>query len=92
MAWHQFFIVGGLSFSCEMDKCTLSILNGVEDELPIGESKWVVVNQDKDDLDKSCSIIQGYLPRAKFYPIHKGLKEWVDTGLAELVDIGILSG
>lgn len=91
IAWRQFFVVAGLSFRCEMDKFTLSILNSVEDYMPVGESYWIVVNPDQEELDESSSIIQGYLPRAKFYRIKKDLKEWIDCGLPELAEVGIIN-
>jgi len=91
IAWRQFFIVVGLSFRCEMDKFTLSILNTVEDDLPIGESCWIVVNPNETELKDTMSIIQGYLPRAKFYPIEKGLNDWINSGLTELAKVGIIN-
>jgi len=92
IAWQKYFVIVGVSFSCEMDKYTLAILNSVEDYLPIGESYWIAVNPDQKELDNSLRIIQGYLPRAKFYAIKKDFKEWVSSGLAELISItGVLS-
>ena len=91
IAWRQYFIVVGLSFRCEMDKFTLSILNHVEDNLPIGESYWIVVNPNEAELKETMSIIQGYLPRAKFLPVEKGLNDWISSGMNELSKVGIIN-
>jgi hypothetical protein len=88
MTWGQYFIVIGMSFECEMDRFLLASLKRVEDDLPIGNSIWLVLNPDKEALDKSTSRIQSALPRSKVYIADKKLEEWIDEGMDALRDIG----
>ncbi|BBO79654.1 hypothetical protein DSCO28_02200 [Desulfosarcina ovata subsp. sediminis] len=88
MTWGQFFIVIGMSFECEMDRFLLASLKRVEDNLPIGNSIWLVLNPDKEALDKSTYRIQSALPRSKVYITDKKLEEWIDEGMDALRDIG----
>lgn len=91
ISWQQFFIVVGVSFACEMDKYTLSMLQSVEDDLPIGESYWIILNPKEEQLNETARIIQGYLPRAKFYLIKEEFGKWVESGLPELTKTGIFN-
>lgn len=84
MVWHRAFVVVGMSFECETDKFLLNALSRVEDDLPIGESSWVIVNPDRTALQLSCSRIAAVLPRATVKSIPVTLQEWVGRGLPEL--------
>ena len=55
MMWNQTFVVVGMSFECQTDKFLLTALGRVQDDLPIGESQWLVVNPDPAALTASCS-------------------------------------
>lgn len=82
--WDRAFVVVGMSFECETDKFLLTALNRVEDDLPIGESNWVVVNPDANALQKSCAHITLALPRATVQAIPATLDQWVHDGLREV--------
>ena len=87
MIWGTFFVVVGMSFECEMDRFLLASLNMVEDDLPIGNSVWLVLNSDKDVLEISSSRITSALPRAKVFIAPKHFEEWIDDGMVALKDI-----
>ena len=84
MIWNRTFVVVGMSFECQTDKFLLSALGCVEDDLPIGESQWVVVNPDRATLTASCSRLQQVMPRADVKGISTTLAEWLDAGVPEL--------
>ena len=88
MIWDTFFIVVGMSFECEMDRFLLASLNKVEDDLPIGNSLWLVLNPDKEALQISSSRIASALPRSKVFVAPKRFEEWIDDGMIVLKDIG----
>jgi len=88
MVWDTRFVVVGMSFECEMDRFLLGSINRVEDDLPIGNSAWLVLNPDKAVLDISSSRIATALPRSKVYTKAIGFNEWLDEGMVPLVELG----
>lgn len=76
MIWHQTFVVVGMSFECESDKFLLHVLNRVQDDLPIGESHWTLINPDQVVLARAASRIQAALPRAKIECVCATLDDW----------------
>jgi hypothetical protein len=82
--WSQIFVVVGMSFECEVDKYLLSALNRVEDDLPIGESYWIVLNPDINALSASCERLRLALPRSKVIGNAKTFSAWLDMGMPEL--------
>jgi len=91
MTWGQVFVVIGMSFECEMDQYLLTSLNHVEDNLPIGESSWLIVNPNIDVLKKSSEAIKAALPRANIYTLNIKFDQWVNNKLPELQSEGILN-
>ena len=89
--WDRTFVVVGMSFECEMDKFLLSSLGRVQDDLPIGESEWFVINPDGKSLNKSCSHIQSALPHAKIHRLQFSFDQWLERKLQELQSHGVLS-
>ena len=89
--WDQTFVLVGMSFECETDRFLLHALGQVEDDLPIGESSWVVVNPDPIVLGHSCQRLQEALPRALVKPVRATLSEWLENGPEELRHWGILA-
>lgn len=88
--WSQTFVVVGMSFECEVDKYLLSALKRVEDELPIGESFWVVLNPNADALSTTCARLQAALPRAKIVSRASTFRAWLNAQLPELQSHGAL--
>ena len=88
--WDRAFAVVGMSFECETDKFLLSALNRAEDDLPIGESIWVVVNGNRKALDASCARIAKALPRATVKGIDTDFDKWLRCGMMELQDCGAI--
>ena len=88
--WNTNFLLIGMSFECEIDRFLLQALGKVEDDLPIGESSWIVVNPDKIALDKTCERIKKALPRVLIVPVCATLDEWLRSNLQELSEWGIL--
>ncbi len=90
MQWDRTFVIAGMSFECDTDKFLLSALNRVEDDLPIGESIWIVVNRNPRALELSGSRIARALPRANIKCVCASFGEWVDGGLQELQECGAI--
>jgi hypothetical protein len=91
MMWDRMFVVVGMSFECEIDKFLLSSLSSVEDELPIGESDWIVVNPDLAALKASCARINSALPHATVRGVHTKFASWLDGKLPELQAYGVIA-
>ena len=91
MIWQRYFIVVGMSFECPTDRFLLDELGSVENQLPIGESNWIILNPDEDALDAVCNRIQAVLPAAKIFPVEIKFEEWLSDGISQLVDWGVVS-
>jgi hypothetical protein len=68
MIWETTFVVVGMSFECATDKFLLYHLNRVEDDLPIGESRWIIVNPDPGTLAAASARIEAALPLSNSLP------------------------
>ncbi len=91
MIWGQFFVVVGMSFECRIDKFLLTMLNKVEDDLPIGESTWLLINPDEMSLEQSALRIQSALPSAIIHKIPYKFDDWINSRMPQLQDAGVLS-
>ncbi|MDY7577561.1 hypothetical protein RGU70_04400 [Herbaspirillum sp. RTI4] len=72
------FVVAGMSFECETDKFLMQALGKVKDDLPIGDSTWLVINNNSVDLTKACIAISTSLPHSNVIPVQSGFSEWQD--------------
>ena len=86
--WSQTFVVVGMTFECQVDKYLLSALNRIEDDLPIGESLWIVLDPDPDALLATCDQLQIALPRAKIVGSVTTFRAWLDDQAPELQSSG----
>ena len=89
--WSRMFVVVGMSFECEVDKYLLSKLKQVEDDLPIGESQWVVVNPNAAALAATCARLQAALPGAKITSTESTLRAWIHAQVPELQACGAIA-
>jgi hypothetical protein len=80
-----------MSFECDVDKYLLSALQRVEDDLPIGESYWIVVNPSADALSATCERLQAALPRAKIVGNASAFGAWLRARVPELVARGAIA-
>lgn len=90
IVWSRHIIMVGMSFECRVDKGLLGALSGVSDDLPIGESKWVIVNPRHQDLIIATDRVRKALPDARIQPVAMDFREWVRLGLPELRAWGVL--
>jgi hypothetical protein len=90
MIWERTFVVVGMSFECATDQFLLRSLNRVQDDLPIGESDWIVINPDRPALDSASDQIGLALPAARVVRVCKKFEEWLETQCLELGANGII--
>ena len=91
MAWDCHFVVVGMSFECQGDKYILRWLSCIEDDLPVGQSTWLVLNPDPIALAASLNGIQSALPRACVRGSTLTLEDWIASGLDPLAQFGVLT-
>lgn len=91
LIWNRTFVVVGMSFECEVDKFLLSALRRVEDDLPVGESRWLVVNPNAQALAASSSRLKAALPRAKIVEVPMEFGAWLQAKLPELQACGAIA-
>jgi hypothetical protein len=89
--WNRTFVVIGMSFECEVDKFILKSLARVQDDLPIGESEWIIVNPDAATLATSCERIQRALPRSSVHAVAATLRTWLNAKTPELQACGSIT-
>jgi hypothetical protein len=86
--WNQTFVVVGVSFECDGDRTLLRWLNRVEDEMPVGESRWIIVNPDVNALAATAKRIHEALPGASIHAVPSTFREWLNNKVPELQAIG----
>lgn len=90
MIWQKVIIVAGISFRCPTDRGFLDALKNVEDDLPVGESKWIVVNRNLDELELMKSLLKNKFPRCQVIPVHQDFGSWVSQGCLHLKGQGVI--
>jgi hypothetical protein len=91
LIWQKYFIVIGMSFSCKMDRSFLAAIHSVQDDLPIGESTWLILNRSQSDLDAIASYIYSALPRAHISILETDFSAWANGPMKELQALGVLN-
>lgn len=89
--WNTTFVMVGISFECEVDKFILTSLNRVQDDLPIGDSTWILINPNSSALRDSSVRIQAALPCAKLITVKSTFGKWLSLGMPELACLGIVA-
>ncbi len=92
MIWQGLFVVVGMSFDCEMDKSLLCAFNSVEDNMPIGESHWIIVNRNAQSLEAVSSHTCSTMPRSTVEKVAVSIEGWIAEGMPQLKCLGVLSG
>lgn len=85
------FVIVGMSFECEADKFLLRSLSRVQDDLPIGESEWIVINRNGNTLAGVKDRIQTALPHSTVRTVPTTLRTWLDANAPELQASGVLA-
>ena len=90
MIWDDSFVVVGMSFECQIDKGLLGAFRRVEDEMPVGESRWLIVNSNLMALETVTQNIHSALPRSKIKTVQSRFESWVDSEMQELKEMGVI--
>ena len=79
-------LVVGMSFECRPDRFLLRCLNQIQDDVPVGESSWMILNADASGLERVRGLIQECLPGAAIRTRGFSFSQWLDTGIPEVFD------
>jgi len=85
LLWSTLVVIVGMSFECDTDKGFLAALSAHEDNIPMGEALFVVVDPDKKTLDNIGGKLSKCFPNASQYLVNSGFLEWVNSEMPELV-------
>jgi len=91
MIWERNFVAVGMSFECETDRFLLQSLHSAQNDMPIGESSWIIVNPDPAALDRSAERIQEALPSCEVHRRYQTFSHWLTSGLPELASLGVFT-
>lgn len=86
--WSRIFVVVGMSFECEADKYLLGALMRIEDDLPIGESVWLVLNPNQSALSATCNRLKAALPRGTIIGKATEFDAWLKSNMPDLQKYG----
>lgn len=78
-------VVVGMSFECDMDRGLLATLRHHEDNVPLGSALFIIVEPNGVTLESTYAKLAYCFPRAGGMRVNKGLSEWIDSGMPELV-------
>lgn len=85
LLWSTLVIVVGMSFECDMDRGLLATLRHHEDNVPLGNALFIIVEPNNETLESTYTKLAYCFPRASGIRVNKGLSEWIDGGMPELV-------
>ena len=86
--WSRVFVVVGMSFECAVDRFLFKAPHRVQNEMPVGESHWIIVNPCTNTLQHTRSILMLALPRVTVRVCEIELSCWLDQQLPELIHLG----
>lgn len=87
----RLFVVVGMAFECAVDRFLFTALKRVQDDCPVGESCWLVINPVANTLKNTHSKILAAIPDAMISTRKTYFGCWVHGNLPELVKIGVLT-
>jgi len=90
ISWNKTFVVVGMSFECEADKFLLSSFARIQDDLPIGDSEWIIVNPLASTLDITAKRVQAALPHSRVRQVQATFADWIEAQTPELQACGAL--
>lgn len=85
LLWSTLIVIVGMSFECDMDRGLLATLRAHQDNVPIGNALFVIVEPKSEAMESTYEKLAYCFPRACGIRVNKGFSEWIDSGLAELV-------
>ena len=91
LVWSRLFVVVGMSFECAVDRFLFKALKRVREDLPVGESCWVVINPNESALKDTHSKILAALPKAKVCTRKSTFRCWLKSLPQDLVGYGELT-
>jgi len=83
--------MAGMSFECAVDRFLFKTLHRVQNEMPVGESHWIIVNPCTNTLQHTRSILILTLPVVTVQICEMKLSCWLDQQLPELIHFGTVT-
>jgi hypothetical protein len=84
LLWSKLVVIVGMSFECDIDKGLLAALYVHQDNIPLGEALFIVVDPCLDTLDKTGKKLKLCFPESNQILVNCGLEEWIDLNMPEL--------
>jgi hypothetical protein len=85
------FVVVGMSFECAVDRFLFKALRRVQDEMPVGESHWIVVNPCIQSLQDTLYKLNTALPGATTSGSALRFDSWLNQKMPQLQPFGVLT-
>jgi len=84
LLWSDLIVIVGMSFECDIDKGLLGALRAHEDNVPIGNALFIVVDPCNETLESTVAKLASCFPRGTGLRVNMELGEWIDSGMPEL--------
>lgn len=88
--WQKLIIVAGISFRCPADQRFLNALKIVEDDLAVGEAKWIIVNSNLNELERMESLLMNKFSQCQVILVHQDFGSWVSQGCMHLKKLSVI--
>lgn len=85
------FVVVGMSFECAVDRFLFKALHRVQNEVPVGESHWIVVNPCTQSLQDTLYKLNTALPGATTSGSALRFDSWLNQKMPQLQPLGVLT-
>ena len=89
--WQKIIVIAGMSFKCAVDRGFLHTLESVQDDLPIGEMLWIVINRDIEELSAIVHLLRHTFPQSKVIPVKSTFETWIAQGCMQIKGLEIIS-
>lgn len=91
LIFQKIIVVAGMSFKCSVDREFLHALNSVQDDLPIGDTLWIIVNRNIEELDAIGILLRQNFPQSKIISIQNSFEVWVSQGCMQIKGLEVIS-
>ena len=89
LLWSEVVVAVGMSFECDTDRGLLAALRKHEDNVPLGEAHFFLVDCSPETLRSNVEKFSACFPRASITPVFSDFSEWSAKGMPELTRVGL---
>jgi hypothetical protein len=78
-------VIIGMSFNCNVDHDFLNVISDCKEDMPIRHAKFIVVEPDKLQIQKTKSKLTEFFPESIVIVVNSSFANWIESGMPELL-------